>query len=58
MLSIKKLEKGLKKVVKEEIDSDGFVNINAIIIHPQTDGKEITVAGNYGQSENTFYSIL
>lgn len=51
MLKIKKLEKGLKKVVMEEIDADGFVNINKIIITPNADGKsnEITIVGNYGQ---------
>ena len=51
MLRIKKLEKGLKKVVREEIDADGFVNISKVEIRPNADGKgsEITIVGNYGQ---------
>ena len=51
MLKIKELEKGLKKVIVEEIDTDGFVNIIKVEIRPNADGKgnEITIVGNYGQ---------
>jgi hypothetical protein len=49
MLSMKKLEKGLIKVVREEIDADGFAAITKVVITPMVDGREITVVGTYGQ---------
>ena len=43
-MKIKQLEKAFDKLVKREIDSDGFARIDTVIIDRQTDEISLTVA--------------
>lgn len=47
MLKIKKVEKSLNKVIKEEISADGYVSINKVEIYPNENIVEIN--GTYGE---------
>ena len=47
MLKIKKVEKSLNKVIKEEVSADGYVNIHKVEIYPSENIVEIN--GTYGE---------
>ena len=48
MLKIKKVEKSLNKVIKEETSADGYVSINKVEIYPNENIVEIN--GTYGEN--------
>lgn len=52
-MKIKQLEKAFEKLVKREINSDGFARIDTVIIDRQTDEISLTVAvGQYNLEDS------
>jgi hypothetical protein len=59
-MKVKKLEKAFEKLVKREIDSDGFVRIDTVVIDRQTEEITLTVAVGqaYADSDGSWCEII